>query len=781
MRGKVQIAFKLVIIVVCLVLFVWLIRKDEKEFQLTQPAGEGIAAEDAVILMDAVSEKETVPLEERQRIKQWTAEIINTYGSGSRQFLSYEDYETLAGYLSREAAFPEKNKYRSDFYLLKSDWYEIFDSILSRYGLEESIRSQEIGILTKKASASGRELSEGRLIDASGTERGYRSGEFEECFFSGAAVYLDGEDLLTVRERKKASLTLDNLWIMEADEESLQFFYQGYEIIYDRKEKDRLQEAEREKIADLTFSEGILRKVNRKEERINGKLLRLAEGELEIEGGGTFPVDDGCRLYQLYEELREAGWEELRIGYDFTDFVIEDGKVCAGLITRKENMESIRVAVKSNGFSSLYHESVHLKADCSAFLIYGPYGDRITKEIREGEEIRIDQGSDYLKGDRIEFVPSVKSGKTQVLSLTRKQGAPAYRGRMEIAGTDQGLLLINELLLEEYLYSVVPSEIPASYSLECQKAQAVCARTYAYRFLSSPGLKEIGAHVDDSVNYQVYNNVTENVNSTKAVKETAGTILYYGNEPVSTYYYSTSCGFGTDAGIWAEQNKEKMPYLMALHIAQGEDGRGKAQELSGEEAFREYILRTGEEDYEKEEAWYRWKYEVEELDAKRIAKRIQERYRADHNKVLFFTEAADEEEGENYEDRPTETFREIYNMEIRKRREGGVADELLIETDAGSYLVRSEYNIRYIMNNGGSIRRQDGIETEAGSLLPSAYFVMDIVKEGGIVIGYSIFGGGYGHGVGMSQNGARAMADTGKNSEEILAFFYPGCELKKIY
>ena len=47
------------------------------------------------------------------------------------------------------------------------------------------------------------------------------------------------------------------------------------------------------------------------------------------------------------------------------------------------------------------------------------------------------------------------------------------------------------------------------------------------------------------------------------------------------------------------------------------------------------------------------------------------------------------------------------------------------------------------------------------------------------MVGYSIFGGGYGHGVGMSQNGARAMAGAGKNCGEILSFFYPGCEIKR--
>ena len=63
------------------------------------------------------------------------------------------------------------------------------------------------------------------------------------------------------------------------------------------------------------------------------------------------------------------------------------------------------------------------------------------------------------------------------------------------------------------------------------------------------------------------------------------------------------------------------------------------------------------------------------------------------------------------------------------------------------------------------------------SMLPSAYFYIDEQKDGKAVLK----GGGYGHGCGMSQNGAKGMAQQGKNYEEILKFFYEGIELKKIY
>ena len=58
------------------------------------------------------------------------------------------------------------------------------------------------------------------------------------------------------------------------------------------------------------------------------------------------------------------------------------------------------------------------------------------------------------------------------------------------------------------------------------------------------------------------------------------------------------------------------------------------------------------------------------------------------------------------------------------------------------------------------------------ALLPSAYFICSPAEENGAVSGYLFQGGGYGHGVGMSQNGANQMAKEGQNWKEILNFFY---------
>ena len=114
-----------------------------------------------------------------------------------------------------------------------------------------------------------------------------------------------------------------------------------------------------------------------------------------------------------------------------------------------------------------------------------------------------------------------------------------------------------------------------------------------------PGYPRYGAHVDDSAGYQVYNNISENAQTTKAVRETTGQLLYYGEELCGAYYYSTSCGFGADAGVWNEDQKGEMPYLRSVYI--GQTGEGDASDtllpesLTQEEQFREYILSRDDE------------------------------------------------------------------------------------------------------------------------------------------------------------------------------------------
>ena len=147
--------------------------------------------------------------------------------------------------------------------------------------------------------------------------------------------------------------------------------------------------------------------------------------------------------------------------------------------------------------------------------------------------------------------------KISIRSLERSQGVPAYEGIIELRNTAEGIVIINELSVEKYLKAVVPSEMPASYELEALKAQAVCARSYAYQQMEKYGYPEYEAHVNDSTDYQLYGNVKNHEKTNQAISETKGQVVYYHDEIATTYYYSTSCGETTDIRAWGTKKSSK--------------------------------------------------------------------------------------------------------------------------------------------------------------------------------------------------------------------------------
>ncbi len=788
-----RILFKGILVIILTMLLIWLIYQDEKVFQLEQPQGELVKAGDVKILLNELAEAGAQGFD-----KNALKDLCERYLEGDSENVSYGIYCSLLDCLLGKKGQSEtrdklrqrityEDKYKKDFLLLKKDWYDSYAQLVSFYGLEDFIKEEKVEILCSDADLAGEErIGEGCLLGRDMSIYTCVSDSFTGLKFVAVKAYVRGGRLLALVDTLPDEAVLPNVWVMDMGQEHVHFYYEGYEILGDARqafeslEGEAGQEMISEQVADIIYKNGAIVSVPIKNERIGGKLLSLAPGQAEVEGYGKLPIKDGCVGYKLYGELRKADESELPIGYDFADFVLEDGEVCAFLISREEKMETIRVAVKSDGFGSLYHDKLILACEDGMTVSYGSYEDRKVEEIPAGQELVLEAGSPYFSGERVEVEPKVNVGKIQVRSLSRSQGNPSYRGKMEVVEMEKSLALINEVLLEEYLYAVVPSEMPSTYPMEALKAQAVCARTYGYLYLKDPGYRELGAHVDDSVGYQVYNNMLENVNTTKAVKETAGLLLMHGDEPVDTYYYSTSCGFGADSGVWDESRKEEAPYLSSVHIAkQGEgDEAGKplAAELSQEENFRAYISTIDEDAYEKDETWFRWHYQVEELDVPRLYEKLKARYAAGTKKILTYVgEGEPENDPDGFEDKEPEAFKEVYDIRCLKRKEGGVMDELLVETDKGVYKVVSEYNIRYVLSQGGKVIAQDGSVRQSDTILPSAYLAIDVVKTGESVVGYSIIGGGYGHGVGMSQNGAKAMAVEGLGFENILSFFYEDC------
>ena len=580
--------------------------------------------------------------------------------------------------------------------------------------------------------------------------------------------------------------SLTNVWIMEVGEGSLQIYEDGAVHIYEAAEGFAADQSMREQVADVVLTDEKVSQITCKRNKINGKVLSVDDSGVELEGYGRLPLSESVKGYRLYQTLSMCSVQDIMIGYDFTDFVIEEGKICGILMVKEEAMEYIRVLLKTGNYQSLLHEQIVLTCDTDYTLQYGSY-DQLAEEWHSaGEVCTIDAQSGLFQEDRIRVIPSALTGKVILQNVSRSQGTPGYRGTIELLRTQDGIAVINEVLLEEYLYSVVPSEMPASYPVEALKAQAVCARTYAYRYLLQAGYPQFGAHVDDSTGFQVYNNILEQEAATTAVKETYGQVLLVPESGAlaETYYYSTSCGIGSDADVWSVEGGESPDYLSPMPInrqtvreaSENWDSMLKADALTEEAAFEEFIRSKDAQDYEVTEGWYRWSYSVTELDIEVLRERMCSRYRANPAHILTLREDG------TYESREIGKWKQVLEISVCKRGTGGVAQELLIVTDEDTYKVITEYSIRSLLCDGQTrVLKQDGSEASAPNLLPSGFFVMDVVCEKEEVVGYRLTGGGYGHGVGMSQNGARHMAEEGMSGLEILTFFYKGCVVENKY
>lgn len=457
--------------------------------------------------------------------------------------------------------------------------------------------------------------------------------------------------------------------------------------------------------------------------------------------------------------------------------------------------ETIRVLIQNSDYQGIYHKEVKLSCDTEWELHYGLDGE-LTEKHAGGEEFLLDENSAWFtECARIVLSPAEDGGKISLLSVNRSQGTPAYRGSMEIRKTGQGFVVINELPVEEYLYGVVPSEMPVSYPMEALKAQAICARTYVYAHLESPGYGEYGAHVDDSTGYQVYNNTAEKEEAIQAVQETKGEVVRINGELVDTYYYSTSCGFGADERVWNPGEEKKVSYLTAVSIsetAMQQDQNSAeipgteyftAQDMCRGDYFHEFLHNPPETDFERQEPWYRWSITVESLDTESLRKVSKERQEAEPDRILVEKNGDKTEPvGSNAEAAGEwEDIGRITDIRIGKRGDGGIAESLVIKGEKKTVTVLSQYNIRAVLCAGGvTAVRQDGSKVELKMLLPSAFFEIESVKEGENMIGYKLYGGGYGHGAGMSQNAARHMAEKGYTTADILLFFYRDCKIENV-
>jgi stage II sporulation protein D len=355
-------------------------------------------------------------------------------------------------------------------------------------------------------------------------------------------------------------------------------------------------------------------------------------------------------------------------------------------------------------------------------------------------------------GDRLLWSADGQGGESSVLivqpldprHLLHWSNTP-YRGELLVQPVDDHLVLINVVELESYLRGVLPWEIGRQDPevRAALAAQAVAARTYTISHLAER--KELGFDIWSDVRDQVYRGAAdEDSGCDEAIASTAGLVLRHEGQEIEAYYCST-CG-GVTSSVEEVWPLPARPYLRSHLDAIGDaepfcaGSRRYAWEVSwGGEELQHIMQRTLPEylDYMGPGSRAAW---------------AGERFTPRHS-------GADPE-------RPGR----LRGLTVSARTTSGRVARLDVAMDAGVYHLRGD-RVRWVLVP------PDGDP----AILWSALFSLDIVPgPDGRPVRVTARGRGFGHGVGLCQNGALAMARRGYDFRSILAHYYPGARLEPL-
>ena len=301
----------------------------------------------------------------------------------------------------------------------------------------------------------------------------------------------------------------------------------------------------------------------------------------------------------------------------------------------------------------------------------------------------------------------------------------AYRGEMIFRPGSKGLTIINRLPLEEYLYAVLPSEMFSFWPKEALKAQAVAARSYTLASMGTYSAQ--GFDLYGSVRSAAYQGVTnESPLTTAAVNSTQGQVLEYDGKPLKAYYSANSGGYTEDSrSVWGGKDGG-MQAVADLQLQ-------KRSEYLSLQQLNQW-LRSDPVSYSSTPPYfspssYRW---VKWVSAEEIDRR------ANRKKEIGT----------------------VLSIVTRGRGISGRVDKIELIGVEGNLIVEG-----------------DAIRSVLGDLRSNLFTYRPLLDQDGKPKFFIFTGGGWGHGVGMDQDGAAGMASAGYTYTQILAHYYPRASL----
>jgi len=426
-----------------------------------------------------------------------------------------------------------------------------------------------------------------------------------------------------------------------------------------------------------------------------------------------------------------------------------------------KSQDSIRVGITTNDFSSTEYKEISLTSQVGFIATDAKLNEEIVKASPQDVlKIQIIDGkftlflNDKKTAENIEGpiqIAAENSQPVEVVGLKRRGKPAAYRGEFQIVknpSKQDKFYAINTLPLEEYLRGVVPNELPVSFGLEALKAQAVAARNYALRPRT-----QINKFFDvcDSVQSQVYFGInTENPLSDKAVVQTSGQVALYNGEPILALYSSTAGGYTESyENAFSERGSEKFPANPLPYLKGKPDTEGTPP-LNTEEAARSFYT-SCPASMDCGSSYFRWTRTWQEADLRRELNASLSKFSSSSLISPKFEKGTD--------------IGKIKKLEVLSRGVSGKAIEVKISAENGEWNIKKELIIRRVF-------------TFNGSALPSANIVFqNTYDDTQNLLTINVFGGGYGHGVGMSQYGAGFMSKNGATYDKIIQHYYDGVSI----
>lgn len=341
-------------------------------------------------------------------------------------------------------------------------------------------------------------------------------------------------------------------------------------------------------------------------------------------------------------------------------------------------------------------------------------------------------------------------GLLGVTNLKRAGKQALYHGAFELVKNNNNTFnLVNMIEVEEYLKGVVPNEMPVSFGLEALKAQSVAARNYVLspRTKASPNYDVV-----DSVASQVYYGAnTEKPLSNQAVKETEGIVAIYNWDLILAQYSSTAGGYTESySNAFSDPKTKEFPSHDKPYL-KGKPDIITQTPLNTEEAANAYY-KSKPDAYDIRSPYYRWErvWTADEL------KNALQSTLAAQSATGFVKPAFNK----------SDKLDDLVEIKVLKRGDSGKIIEMEIVTRSQTYKVYKELVVRRLI-------------TKDGKALPSANVVFDNeYDENGLLTGVHAYGGGFGHGVGLSQFGAGFMgSELHMSYDKILQHYYSGVTL----